>query len=150
MTAGEMDSVEGKSDVVALWKMARQSHAHMEEDSAAERVIPSTVNPIEVCLLTGGDDRPYSLGMASTLASRAISVDFIASDKLDAPELHRTPLLIFLNLRGDLKQDASLGSKFVRISAYYARLAKQGMHSPSRKSFISSAITNSSSFNEPC
>jgi D-inositol-3-phosphate glycosyltransferase len=77
-----------------------------------------------VALLTGGDDRPYALGMASALVGQGISVDFIGSDKLDAPELHRTPLLAFLNLRGDQSEHAPLRRKLVRIIAYYARLAK--------------------------
>ncbi len=80
--------------------------------------------PIRVCLLTGGDDRPYALGMASALVDQGIGVDFIASDKLDAPELHRSPLINFLNLRGDQNEDAPFPSKVVRILSYYARLAK--------------------------
>jgi glycosyltransferase involved in cell wall biosynthesis len=124
ITAEQQDRVEGKSDLVALWKMTCQSRAHLERDRAAEKGIHGTVNPIEVCLLTGGDDRPYALGMASTLASRAISVDFIGSNKLDAPELHRTPLIAFLNLRGDQSEDAPFRRKFVRILTYYVRLLK--------------------------
>jgi D-inositol-3-phosphate glycosyltransferase len=132
ITAEQQDRVEGKSDAVALWKMAGQSRAHLEGDRAAEKGIHGTVNPIEVCLLTGGDDRPYALGMASTLAGRAISVDFIGSDKLDAPELHRTPLIAFLNLRGDQSEDAPFRRKFVRILTYYVRLLKYVLRSRPR------------------
>ena len=77
-----------------------------------------------VALLTGGDDRPYALGMTSALIGHGINIDFIGSDKLDAPELHRSPLIAFLNLRGDQSEDAPLRRKFVRILAYYVRLAK--------------------------
>jgi hypothetical protein len=35
-----------------------------------------------IALLTGGDDRPCALGMASALAAQIIAVDFIGSDKL--------------------------------------------------------------------
>lgn len=124
ITAEKQEIVEGKSDVTAHWKPACQSRAHLEADHAAEKVIHSTANSIEVCLLTGGDDRPYALGMASTLVGRAISVDFIGSDKLDAPELHNTPLLAFLNLRGDQSEEAPFRRKFVRILTYYGRLLK--------------------------
>jgi D-inositol-3-phosphate glycosyltransferase len=86
----------------------------------------------EVTLLTGGDDRPYALGMASALAKRAISVDFIGSDKLDAPELHCTPLIAFLNLRGDQSEDAPFRRKFVRILTYYVRLIKYVLQSRPR------------------
>ena len=56
-------------------------------------------------------------------SGQGISVDFIGSDKLDAPELHRSPLIAFLNLRGDQNEDAPLLRKVVRILTYYARLA---------------------------
>ena len=120
--------VEGKSDVVVLWKMAGQSRAQLEGDGKGG-VGRGAVNPIEVCLLTGGDDRPYALGMASTLASRAINVDFIGSNKLDAPELHSTPRIAFLNLRGDQSEDAPFRRKFVRILTYYVRLLKYVLRS---------------------
>jgi glycosyltransferase involved in cell wall biosynthesis len=60
--------------------------------------------------------------MASSLAGQGISVDFIGSDKLDPPELHRTPLITFLNLRGDQSEDAPFKQKALRIVAYYLRL----------------------------
>ena len=94
---------------------------------SSDRSVRAALKPprsIRVCLLTGGDDRPYALGMASALVARGIATDFIGSDKLDTPELHRTPLITFLNLRGDQREDAPLRRKFIRILAYYARLAK--------------------------
>jgi D-inositol-3-phosphate glycosyltransferase len=78
---------------------------------------------MRVALLTGGDDRPYALGMISALVSEGVYVDFIGSDKLDAPELHNSPQINFLNLRGDQNEDAPLLRKVVRILTYYARLA---------------------------
>lgn len=62
--------------------------------------------------------------MASALVSQGIGVDFIGSDKLDAPALHDTQLINFLNLRGDQNEDVSFHRKVVRILAYYARLLK--------------------------
>jgi D-inositol-3-phosphate glycosyltransferase len=75
-----------------------------------------------VVLLTGGDDRSYALGMTSALVGEGVYVDFIGSDKLDAPELHNSPQINFLNLRGDQNEDAPLLRKVVRILTYYARL----------------------------
>ena len=79
---------------------------------------------VHVALLTGGDDRPYALGMASALAGEGIQVDFIGSDALDAPELHTTPGLRFLNLRGDQRETAAFATKMRRIVAYYIRLMR--------------------------
>jgi D-inositol-3-phosphate glycosyltransferase len=99
---------------------------------APEKAAVGSAASVRVCLLTGGDDRPYALGMASALVAQGIATDFIGSDKLDAPELHRSPLLTFLNLRGDQSEGAPLHRKVVRILAYYARLAKYVVRSNSR------------------
>jgi D-inositol-3-phosphate glycosyltransferase len=101
-------------------------------DRAVESATRRSAASVSVCLLTGGDDRPYALGMASALAGQGISVDFIGSDKLDAPELHNSPQINFLNLRGDQSEDAPLRRKLVRILAYYARLAKYAARSEAR------------------
>lgn len=77
-----------------------------------------------VALLTGGDDRSYALGLTGALTSHGIAVDFIGSDALDAPELHQSSLIHFLNLRRDQSRDASLLRKGVRIFAYYVRLIR--------------------------
>jgi D-inositol-3-phosphate glycosyltransferase len=101
-------------------------------DRAVESATRRSAASVSVCLLTGGDDRPYALGMASALAGQGISVDFIGSDKLDAPELHNSPQINFLNLRGDQSEDAPLRRKIVRILAYYVRLAKYAARSEAR------------------
>ena len=113
----------------------------------------STSNParsIGVCLLTGGDDRPYALGMASALVKHGVSVDFIGSNKLDAPELHQTPVLTFLNLRGDQNEAAPLRTKVLRILAYYMRLASIRCAIAGRESFISFGITSSNTLIALC
>jgi len=116
IAADDQEMVGGESEGVALWRMTDHSRTQLAADRA-EGVIHGTMDPIEVCLLTGGDDRPYALGMASTLARRAMRVDFIGSNKLDAPELHSTPFIAFLNLRGDQSEDAPFRRKFVRASS---------------------------------
>jgi D-inositol-3-phosphate glycosyltransferase len=87
---------------------------------------------VRIALLTGGDDRPYALGMASALSAQGIGVDFIGSDKLNAPLLHESPLITFLNLRGDQGEDAPLRKKALRIFVYYFRLAKYALRSRPR------------------
>jgi glycosyltransferase involved in cell wall biosynthesis len=77
---------------------------------------------IHISLLTGGDDKPYVLGLADALTSEGISFDLIGSDDLEVPELLRNRRINFCNLRGDQRSDASLKSKAFRILRYYFRL----------------------------
>jgi glycosyltransferase involved in cell wall biosynthesis len=115
-----MVSVEQKSSASAI--VLERSHEDSEGDRVVVRSVHSPTTSMRVSLLTGGGDRPYALGMASALVRQGISLDFIGSDELDARELHRTPLLTFLNLRGDQATGAPLCRKVARILAYYARL----------------------------
>jgi glycosyltransferase involved in cell wall biosynthesis len=75
-----------------------------------------------VALLTGGDDRPYVLGLAPALTSKGITLDVIGSDDLELPELLNNSSVNFLNLRGDQCSDANLQSKMARVLRYYWRL----------------------------
>jgi D-inositol-3-phosphate glycosyltransferase len=79
---------------------------------------------IKVALLTGGDDKTYALGLTLALTSREVFVDFIGSSGIDSPELHNSPLIDFLNLRGDQNEQANIWKKVKRILAYYGRLIK--------------------------
>ena len=88
---------------------------------------PSALNSqlstsLHVSLLTGGDDRPYVLGLVSALTSEGIVFDVIGSDDLELPELLNNSSVNFLNLRGDQRSDADLASKVVRVLRYYWRL----------------------------
>lgn len=109
-----------------------RSRASTAGKRAVETVAGGFAASVRVCLLTGGDDRPYALGMASALVGQGIGVDFVGSDKLNAPELHRSPLINFLNLRGGQSESAPLRRKVVRILAYYARLATYTVRSRAR------------------
>ena len=110
----------------------KESCARLAGDYTVHLETLRRVSSIRVCLLTGGDDRPYALGMASALTGQGIGVDFIGSDKLDAPQLHESPLINFLNLRGDQREDSPLSRKAVRILTYYARLMKYAVSSEPR------------------
>ena len=79
---------------------------------------------IEVGLLTGGIDKPYASGLARALISNGMRLDFIGSDEVDSPELHTTPKLRFLNLRGNQRAGVSLATKVSRVLFYYARLIR--------------------------
>lgn len=91
-------------------------------DADGRAVRGATAPPPEVALLTGADDRSYALGLTNALAARGIRVDFIGSDQVDGPELHGTPLVTFLNLRGDQSTGAGAPQKVLRILRYYLRL----------------------------
>jgi len=80
------------------------------------------VRHVKVALLTGGADKPYALGLAATLVSHGIYLDFIGSDQIGSPDLQNTPLVNSLNLRGDQRTDVSRWMKAVRVLRYYARL----------------------------
>ncbi len=79
---------------------------------------------IEVGLLTGGFDRPYVFGLATTLVSKGVCLDVIGSNSVDRPELHAPPKLNFLNLRGDQRREVSVRKKVARVLNYYARLIR--------------------------
>ena len=78
----------------------------------------------EIALLTGGDDKPYVLGLVEALTSKGVSVDVIGSDDLAVPELVWNPRVNFLNLRGDQAPQTMLRRKIIRILAYYCRLLR--------------------------
>jgi glycosyltransferase involved in cell wall biosynthesis len=80
------------------------------------------LDQIDVALLTGGSDRHYTFGLATALIAKGMRVDVIGSDAVDGPEMHATPDLEFLNLRGDQRPDATLPRKILRLLLYYARL----------------------------
>lgn len=94
-------------------------HRHRSRAAGHDKRGDATVR---IGLLTGADDRSYALGLAMALAERGVHLDFIGSDQVDAPELHGTPCVRFLNLRGDQSIYASMLRKVQRLLAYYLRL----------------------------
>ena len=75
-------------------------------------------------MLTAGRDRPYALGLAAALTAAGVPFDFVGSNEVDSPELHTSPQVRFLNLRGDQSKEAGLVSKVVRVLTYYFRLLR--------------------------
>ena len=62
-------------------------------EAAPKESASQTGRPLRVALLTGGGDKPYALGLASSLIAQGVSFDFIGSDEVDGPELHKTHLV---------------------------------------------------------
>jgi glycosyltransferase involved in cell wall biosynthesis len=98
-----------------------EPHAPNEALSGSHR--PSRFRPCsQLALLTGGADKPYALGLASALISQGVAFDFIGSNEVDGPDLHKSPFARVLNLRGDQRSDVSKLRKVLRVLIYYARL----------------------------
>ena len=83
---------------------------------------PTLPVQFEATLLTGGRDRHYAFGLAMALISRGVRLDIVGSDEIDSPEMHATPGLQFLNLRGDQQRNTTPTRKIGRVLRYYARL----------------------------
>jgi len=80
--------------------------------------------PVEIALLTGGIDKPYAIALTLALANLGIRVNYIGSNDVDGPELHKTSLVHFLNFRGDQSENVKFWAKLVRVIRYYARVIK--------------------------
>jgi glycosyltransferase involved in cell wall biosynthesis len=102
----------------------RRNLETVERESCATSgtTIDSVACRVDVAVLTGGGDKPYALGLAATLISQGVAFDFIASDELDDPELRRSPLAHFFNLRKEMRSNVSAVRKVVRVLVYYLRL----------------------------
>jgi D-inositol-3-phosphate glycosyltransferase len=84
--------------------------------------VVDVTSELKVALLTAGRDRPYAFGMATALMAKGLSLDIVGGDDLDCPEWNGPPHVRFLNLRGDMREDASLPKKIARVLTYYVRL----------------------------
>jgi D-inositol-3-phosphate glycosyltransferase len=93
--------------------------------------VPRTVDrlaaanlPMRVALMTGGGDRPYALGLVSSLVPHGVALDVIGSDEIGGPRLHESPLVRHFNLRGDTRPNGTMPRKVLRILTFYARLLR--------------------------
>src|SRR5262245_57301677 len=98
-----------------LEQQASMDKAETKGASSRARSLP------HVGLLTGGQDASYAHGLTAALVARGVRVDFIGSDQLDAPFLHSSRLVRFLNLRGEQRENVSFHQKIPRLVRYYAR-----------------------------
>jgi D-inositol-3-phosphate glycosyltransferase len=86
--------------------------------------ISNQQSAIRIALFTGGDDRPYVLGLTEAFTSEDVAFDLIGSDDLSVPELLNNRQVNFLNLRGSQRPEAGWSSKVVRVLTYYWRLIR--------------------------
>jgi D-inositol-3-phosphate glycosyltransferase len=113
---------EQKQSITAAGHNRKNFSRRICPRSDREVVNEYPTNVAQIALLTGGGDKPYALGLATALTSEGISIDFIGSDDLQAPEVVDNPRVNFLNLRGDLRPEASPAAKVTRVLKYYVKL----------------------------
>lgn len=77
---------------------------------------------IASALLTGGFDRPYAYGVATSLASKNVHVDVIGSDAIDGAEMHTNPNLTFINVWPARTSKRGFWSKVSRTLKHYRKL----------------------------
>jgi D-inositol-3-phosphate glycosyltransferase len=97
----------------------RVAGSGISSSSSGQRVPVASVP--RIALLTAGWDKPYALGLASSLMSRGEVFDFIGGDGVDSPELHGNPQVNFLNFRSE-GAGVGLWKKITRVLVYYVRL----------------------------
>src|ERR1700722_6064577 len=107
--------------------MTQTTDMNIREDGrnrpeSSQFITSEPVKGIAVSLLTGGSDRPYVYGLATSLLSKGVALDLIGSDELDFPEFRERSGLNFLNLRGSNRPDVAFLRKMQRVAIYYARL----------------------------
>lgn len=95
-----------------------------QADSPPHHSLTSANGSLRVAVFTGGFDKPYALGLASSLISQGVAFDFIGSNEVDGPELHQSPLVRFLNWLGDQRRDISSFGRKLRVLTYYGRLVR--------------------------
>jgi glycosyltransferase involved in cell wall biosynthesis len=81
-------------------------------------------NHVAVAVLSGGADRPYFFGLATSLMSNGAALDLIGNEELDFPEFHGRPDVNFLDLGGILRPEVSYARKLGRVLSYYAKLIR--------------------------
>src|ERR1044071_3490693 len=84
--------------------------------------VVDVTSEMKVALLTAGRDRPYAFGMATALMANGLSLEIIGGDDLEGSIWLGGLHVSFLNLRGNLSEDASLPKKVSRVLLYYGRL----------------------------
>ena len=100
--------------------------------AASPSAASCTATQFTIGLLTGCQDRPYAFGLAMALVSKGVGVDVIGSDDIDSPELHVTPNLRFLNIRGNQHKSTNFAEKLWKLAVYYARLMRYAARSRPR------------------
>lgn len=84
---------------------------------------------MRVCLMTGGADTPYALGLLNALVEKGIQVDFIANDEMSRAKVAKDKRVNCFNLRGDQNPSVSTLAKLIRVLKYYIKLIRYSFRS---------------------
>jgi glycosyltransferase involved in cell wall biosynthesis len=84
----------------------------------------TTWTDVRIALLTAGRDKPYAYGMATALMSQGLSLDIIGGNDLENSDWPGNPSMTFFNLRGDMRPNAKMLDKILRVLTYYLRLVR--------------------------
>jgi glycosyltransferase involved in cell wall biosynthesis len=80
----------------------------------------------EVAILTGGQDRHYTVGLGTALMAQDFDLDIIGSNEIDGPEFQGNPHARFHNFYG-AEQSVNLPRRIGRILSFYARLFRYAL-----------------------
>lgn len=132
-----LNSLPACNAAASLAEAIQSVLAQTRKDIIVKRRMPTDTTPvlrdfvtlgvardIQVALLTGGADRAYAYGLATSLMSKGPTLEIVGNDELDCPEFHGKAAVTFLNLRGNQQPFASLSTKVSRIATYYSRLVR--------------------------
>jgi glycosyltransferase involved in cell wall biosynthesis len=103
------------AEEAAVRGQCAQGRSQLPADAATGRA------PLDVALLTGGQDRHYAVGLAMALMEQDVNLEVIGSDEVDGPEFQGNPRVQFWNLHGG-QQTAGPARRVSRILVFYARL----------------------------
>lgn len=100
------------------------------KESEVLAVSPQQEPLLSSALLTGGFDRPYAFGVATSLAAKNVHVDVIGSDSVDSPEMHTNPNLTFINAWPARSGNSGAAGKARRTLDHYRALFRYAASSP--------------------
>lgn len=89
---------------------------------APEKGVVARPVQVRVCLLTGGQDRPYAFGLAMALAAKGAGLDVVGSDEVDSPEFHHTSNLRFINVIQKRRMGDGAAKRLGKLLLSYVRL----------------------------
>lgn len=102
-----------------LFELTRPAAFHSSNQETRHAFQPA--HSIHIALFTGGVDKPYAVGLATSLADNNVLLDVIGSDELECPELTDSANVAFLNYRGHQGPD-TFRAKTKRLLRYYYRI----------------------------
>lgn len=115
---------DARAGGVAVWEGDAPGTRQAAAASSAEV-------PLEVALLTGGQDRHYAVGLATALLEQNVGVDVIGSDEVDGPEFRDKERVRFVNIHGPQTNAGTL-EKIRRLVAFYVRLFRYALSAKPR------------------